>query len=87
MTPFSYERPEELDQALALQPFIEGRVYGATAVWRRGELLAWLGFEKIHCWPGDFGPASLIRLCAPPDMEAQDVSGSMPKAASSASAA
>lgn len=56
-------------RALALQAFIPGKVFGATAVWRKGELLAWLGFEKVRCWPDAFGPASVIRLCAPTDME------------------
>lgn len=57
------------DRALALQQFIHGRVFGATAVWFRGTLLAWLGFEKIRCHPDAFGPACVIRLCAPADME------------------
>lgn len=57
------------DRSLALQQFIAGKVFGATAVWHKGELLAWLGFEKVRCWPDAFGPASVIRLCAPTDME------------------
>ncbi|HEX4937520.1 MAG TPA: hypothetical protein VFX11_02530, partial [Candidatus Kapabacteria bacterium] len=40
-----------------------------TAIGQQGRLLAWLAFEKIRTWPGRFGPASMVRLCAPPQMQ------------------
>ncbi|HVK98413.1 MAG TPA: hypothetical protein VM553_01300 [Dongiaceae bacterium] len=57
------------DGAWLLQEWISGREVGATAVWRHGRLLAWFGFEKVRTWPGRFGPASVVRLCAPPQMQ------------------
>lgn len=57
------------DSATLLQEQIAGVEVGATAVWQRGRLLAWLAFEKVRTWPGRFGPASMVRLCAPPQMQ------------------
>lgn len=57
------------DAALLLQEQITGVEIGATAIWQQGRLLAWLAFEKIRTWPGRFGPASMVRLCAPPQMQ------------------
>lgn len=59
----------QADAGLLLQEQITGVEIGATAIWQHGRLLAWLAFEKVRTWPGRFGPASMVRLCAPPQMQ------------------